>query len=328
MPTEANCAPYTDNQPSIKPNPIKTNIFPTYTEPPMSMKLEIPYDLNATHTLINVFNQYKNMPSSNFLLNYVIAVCEDMLQFNYVYINTLMNLMNTIFPESLILALGPVMCIFMYLFGFILNMVFFIFTWFSNMHWMFRTNMNDSGEGPPKWSEVTWLSPINWWLGCWMVMFMTIVFMFGFLVISAIPISMYHVAIASLVFYRGILNGKEVSAFHLIKDTLIHYKVSIVTIISIAIVMIAFTKLGNVAGMISLVIMMLIYFGLVSTSLYQPIPESHLSPITTYQQAMKTCGSRNANRSGFLYNMFAGQQGGSVVKDLKKIGKMMSNHKI
>ena len=42
LPTEQECFPYTDNKPNI--TPIKTNIFTTFTDPEMSMKLEFPYD--------------------------------------------------------------------------------------------------------------------------------------------------------------------------------------------------------------------------------------------------------------------------------------------
>lgn len=324
LPTEANCAPYTDNQPSIKPSPIKTNIFPTDTEPKMSMKLEIPYDLNANHALLDIFKQYKTMSSSHFLPNYFIAICESMLQFNYSYITVVMNSLNSLLPESVIVGLGPIICMVLYIFGFILNVIYFVYTWFANMNWLFRTNRNDSGEGPPKWSEVTIFSPVSLGLGYGLVLFMTLLLVFWFVFLISIPVTLYHVAILSLMFYRGIINGKEVGPSYLIIETLKYYKVFIVTVISLFMVIQAFTDLGKMAGLISLATAMLIYFGTIGMNLYQPIPESHLSPMTSYRQATKVCSNRSANRHGFFYNMFAGQQGGGVVKDLKKIGKMMS----
>ena len=31
------------------------------------------------------------------------------------------------------------------------------------MGWFFKTNTNDSGTGNPKWEEVTFVSPFNYW---------------------------------------------------------------------------------------------------------------------------------------------------------------------
>ena len=42
LPTESNCYPYTEEKPNIKP--ISTNIFTTFFEPQMSMKINFPYD--------------------------------------------------------------------------------------------------------------------------------------------------------------------------------------------------------------------------------------------------------------------------------------------
>lgn len=325
LPTDANCAPYTDNQPSIKPSPIKTNIFPTYTEPEMSMKLEIPYEMNANHALINIFKQYKTSPSSHFLPNYFISVFESMIQFNYTYITVIMNSLNSLLPESVIIGLGPLLCLMLYLFGFMLNTIYFVYTWFANMYWLFRTNNNHSGEGPPKWSDVTIFSPVNLGLGYGMVVMLTLVLVFWFIFLTAIPFTLYHVVILSLLFYHGTMNGKEIGPFHLIIETLKNYKVSIVSIISMFIIVQAFTELGNVAGIISLVTTALIYFGMIGVSLYKPVTEVGLSPITSYQQAIKTCSNRAASNRGFFTNMFAGQRGGGdIMKDIKKIGQMLS----
>jgi hypothetical protein len=77
LPTEENCYPYTENKPNIES--IKTNIFTTFTEPEMSMKLEFPYDdYNSGNKIIDSFRQYKNKPSSNFLANYFISICEQL----------------------------------------------------------------------------------------------------------------------------------------------------------------------------------------------------------------------------------------------------------
>jgi hypothetical protein len=97
LPTEPTCAPYTSTQPIIKPSPIQTNIFTTFTEPEMSMKLEIPYDeYNSKNKIIDMFREYKEKSSSNFLANYFISITETLIQFDYSMINTIMNFFNSL----------------------------------------------------------------------------------------------------------------------------------------------------------------------------------------------------------------------------------------
>ena len=42
LPTDIHCAPYEDAKPNIQE--IQTNIFTTFTDPPLSMKMKFPYN--------------------------------------------------------------------------------------------------------------------------------------------------------------------------------------------------------------------------------------------------------------------------------------------
>lgn len=113
LPTEQECFPYTDNKPNIKP--IKTNIFTTFTDPEMSMKLEFPYDdYNSKNSILDSFREYKNKPASYFLANYIISIIENLINFNYSSINTIMNTLNGL-PEFVIMILGPLIVVFVFL---------------------------------------------------------------------------------------------------------------------------------------------------------------------------------------------------------------------
>jgi hypothetical protein len=126
LPTEPKCEPYTSNHPDISPSPIQTNIFTTFTEPEMSMKLEIPYDeYNSKNKIIDMFREYKEKSSSNFLANYFISITEMLMQFDYSMINVIMNFFNTL-PESIIVGFGPIFVAFLFSLG-ILLIVFHIF---------------------------------------------------------------------------------------------------------------------------------------------------------------------------------------------------------
>ncbi len=324
LPTEPNCAPYTNSEPNIER--IKTNIFTTFTEPEMSMKLEIPYELNSTNKFIDILRQYKEKPSSHFLLNYFISITESLLQFNYAAINSVMNMMNSTFPESLIVGLGPIITGFIYGFGILLNTLYFVYLWFSHMGWFFKKNKNDTGNGAPDWEDVTITNPVAFGCAIGLVILFAICLLLGFPLLSMLPVILYHNSIISSLLYKGLLNGKQITIFSIIIDVLKYYKVAIVSLISFFIIALAFAKLGPGLGVISLLAVGIIYFGVVSFDLFHPIAESNLTPVTSYNQARKTCATKkeNSERHGFLYNMLIGQKGGNISRELKKIGKQLS----
>ena len=106
LPTDVHCAPYTDSEPNIQP--IKTNIFATGGESPLSMKLSFPYDeYNSKNYILDMFREYKNEPRSNFLANYLISMIETILHFNYSAINKILDMLNGM-PEILLVIFGPI----------------------------------------------------------------------------------------------------------------------------------------------------------------------------------------------------------------------------
>ena len=323
LPTEPNCTPYTSAKASITPSPIQTNIFTTFTDPEMSMKLEIPYDeYNSKHKIIDMFREYKEKSSSNFLANYFISITETLMQFDYSMINTIMNFFNSL-PEALIVGLGPIFVAFLFSFGVLLNGIYFIYLWFSNMYWFFKTNTNVSGEGKPEWEDVTLLSPLNWSLGLGLVILFAILFFFGFAFISFIPFATIFLSVFSCLFYRGKMNGKVVTSFSMITQILKHYKLSFVTAISIFIILLAFSNLGVVPGIFSIITVGLIYWGIIGIDIFYSVKETNLSQSVSYAQAVKKWlgVDKNTKKHGFLYDLAFGQKGGNLSKHLKKIGK-------
>jgi hypothetical protein len=312
LPTEPNCAPYTNVQPNIEK--IQTNIFTTlFTDPEMSMKLEIPNDeRNSRYKIIDMFKDYKEKPNSNFLANYFIAIIEGLMQFDYSFINTYMNLLNGL-PEIVIILIGPFLGIFIFMISIIINHIYFIYLFFASMFWFFKTNTNISGEGKPEWESVTLLDPINWGIGFLLVILYIVIFFIGMPIFMMVPLITLLYCRLSCLFYKGKLNGKPVSSFSIVLELLKHYKVSIVSLISLFVVLNAFTKLGPVPGAFSILTIILIYFGIININIFKSIPEKNLSPSVSYDQAIKKC----PNKSTALYG------GGNITKQLKKINKTL-----
>ena len=324
LPTEPNCAPYTTTQPNISPSPIQTNIFTTFTDPEMSMKLEIPYDdYNSKNKIIDMFREYKDKSSSNFLANYFISITESLMQFDYSMINTIMNFFNNL-PEAVIIGLGPILVSFLICLGVLFNGLYFIYLWFSNMYWFFKTNTNVSGEGKPEWEDVTFWSPLNWCLAVGLVILFIFVFFFGLPFISFIHFATIFYCILSCLSYKGKINGKSVMSFSIIKDVLKHYKLSFVIIMSIFVVILAFSNLGAIPGVFSILTVALIYWGVIGIDIFNPVKETNLSQSVSYNQATKKCPAVFHKKHGFLYNLIFGQKGGNITSELKKIGKNLN----
>jgi hypothetical protein len=324
LPTEDKCFPYTDNIPEIQK--VKTNLFTTFTEPEMSVKLEFPYnEYNSSNVILDKLREYKKSPSSHFLANYFISIIENLIQFNYSIINTIMNMMNEV-PEILIIAFGPIIVGFIFAINMLINEIYLIYLWFVNMYWFFKTNKNDTGKGNPEWDDVTLLTPVNWFLGFGIVILFIILFFVGLPLIAFIPFFILLWCGLSSVMYKGIINNKDVNVFTIIKDVLKYYKVSIVTLISVFVVLLAFSTLGAVPGIFSIITVCLIYFGFVSMDIFNPIEISDLSPVVSNKQAKKICSLKNEikEKHGFLYNLIFGQKGGgNITNQLKKINKYL-----
>lgn len=327
LPTELNCAPYTDIEPIIKPSPIETNIFTTFTDREMSMKLQIPYDINSKNTVIEIIKNYKEN-SSSFLGNYFFSIIESLFQFNYSSINSTMNFVNKLIPETVIICLGPIISGLIYGFKIILNIFYFIYLWFSNMSWLFKINKNDTSDEKSKWEDVTLMSsPVSWVFRIGLSILFTFLLMIAFPFLILLPITCYNYILISILFYKAIFNGKQITSFSIILETFKYYKVIIVSIISLFIILLAFSNLGIIAGVASIVTLLLIYYGVIAMNIFQSIPEKNLSPSVSYEQAKKTCSNINPNKTskkhGFLYNLMFGQKGGNIASELKKIGKKL-----
>jgi hypothetical protein len=319
LPTEDKCFPYTNDKPNIQN--IKTNIFTTLNEPKMSVKLEFPYDeYNASNIFLDNFREYKETSSSHFLANYLISIVESQIQFNYSIINSIMNMMNS-FPETIIVLLGPIIISIIATLNLIINLIYFVYLWFANMYWFFKSNKNDTGKGVPDWDDVTLVSPIDWCFGFGLVILFTILFFIGLPIISFIPFFALLWCILSSIMYKGLINNKDINVFTIVKDVLKYYKISITSIISLFVILISFSTLGSVPGIFSIIIISLIYFGFISMNIFTPIQIINLSPIVSNKQAKKTCTGVTKEKHGFLYDLLIGQKGGNqnITNQLKKI---------
>jgi hypothetical protein len=321
LPTDLHCFPYTDTKPEIQP--IQTNIFTTFTDPELSMKMKFPYnEYNAANKLLDMFREYKNEPGSNFLANYFISIMEALVQFNYSAFNTILNMLNGV-PEILIVLFGPIIVAVLSTIIFLIDHFYLIYLWVANMGWFFKTNANDSNTGKPKWEDVTLVSPFYFWSAVALVILFVILLFFSLPLLSIIASLSMVWCMFSCIAYSAEMNGKNITAASIIQDIFKYYKIPIMGLFSFLVIVSAFTKLGTYPGVFSIITLALIYYGVISIDIFNPINKDHLSLAVSYKQAKKTCSFKELakEKHGLLYSMLFGQSGGDITKELKNIGK-------
>jgi hypothetical protein len=326
LPTEINCYPYSESKPTIQS--IQTNIFTTFTDPPMSKKMSFPYnEYNSKNKIIDLFRDYKKQYNSNFMPNYLISIIESLFVFNYSAINYISNLLNEL-PEIILVFFGPIIVSIITTIIFLYDFLYLIYLWFSKMSWFFKKNENTDVNGKPDW-KYDFMNPISVFCGVGLVILFTIFFFVGLtLGLGFFPLFTMVWCLFTCITYTAEMDGKSVFSYDIVAKLFKYYKVSFMTILCFLLIISAFVNLGVGPGIFALITLLLIYLGVISIDVFKAGVEEGLSPITSYKQAKKSCNSNVTPKSkhGALYDLMFDQfGGGNITKELKNIGKQMAN---
>ena len=298
LPTNINCFPYTDDIPDIKE--ILINIF---TKNKQSMKIKFPPD--SKNALLDIFREYKNESSSHFLANYFISIIESLLSFNFSSFNFMLNGMNSI-PESVILLLGPILFPIFLSFLFITDCFYFIYLWFSEMSWFFKENQNKDTDNKPNWVNISFIEPINYAFAFGLVfLFVILFFVFGITTLPVLPLITITWCIFTCLFTKSVLNNKPTNILDIISMSFQLYKVPLMIIMSIFLILTVFSSLGSVPGIISIFIILLIYFKIIPIDLYNNMRETEnmYSQLVGYDQAKRICKVKKPTSGLFSFFM-------------------------
>ena len=326
LPTDADCFPFSDSKPTV--TPIDTNIFKTYADPniPKSIKLKFPYDENSEFELLKILREYKNSYDSSNIINYFISIIESLIYFDFKLINTTFNTLNGV-PEGLVVLFGPFILGVISVILLLCNCIYGLFLWFYNMSWLFKKNTNTEKEKKPIWEDVTITQPFGYGMSIFLVIMLSIILLFFapfFIGIDSLISSFCTLILFS---YTGTMADKPSGFITVLGEATKVYKISLMVILSILIVSSAFTYLGISNGIVFLIGVLCIYFGVLNMNLFTPITETKLTPFTVTKEVQakrNVCKIVDSKENhGLLYNMFFGgnQTGGKLVNDLKKIGK-------
>jgi hypothetical protein len=325
LPTDENCAPYTNQAPEFKNKSSDMNIFKSaFFDPEFSEKISIKYTAdNSRSQLLDMLRAYKEKSNSNNVGNYMISFIEKLVAFMFNVINMILGMVNQI-PEPVIILGGPFASMFVVPFVALIGVIYSIMLWFTEMKWLFKQNSNETGDGGPVWVDASGVKElcIAWFLV--IVFFWIFVFLLvfqGFSGIVGLVIIFINFFILTT---KGTMNNKNVGPLNIVKDVFRYYKVIITVIITLSVVLNAFGILGTVPGLFSIATVALIYFGIVGINLYEPINPQNVSAIVTDEQFVKLCAipKKAPAKKGFWSSLLSGGANAKkLVREIKKIGR-------
>lgn len=310
LPTEKKCSPYTDSKISVEKldMDIFTTIDKSIPEQQKNLSMKISFnnnEYNSKNYLIDSGKYYKYSSSST-ILNYLIDTFESILQKDYLFLNIIMNWVNNNFSEWAIILFSPIILTINFLLMIFVDFLSFCYFWFVKMSWFFKTNTNEKGK--PNWEND--INPVNWILGCCLVFIFFILFLI--LLFVGTPIILFRVlyVIITSLLYKGVINQNiNVNAFSLIFEIIKNYKLSIIWTITIFIVILSLSYLGLIPGLLTVLVVYLIYSKKIDTDIFDPISlKNYTSYIGNFNQATKKCydTTETNHKNGFLYNLLLG----------------------
>jgi hypothetical protein len=331
LPTSLECYPYTETSPEIQK--VLTNIFITNTEPQESVKLSFPVDkYNSKNVILDMFRKYKEQPKSNFLINYIIAILEGLINYSNNALTSFFNLLNGA-PEIVIVLFGPILSAIYFGLAPIIGIFVFIYYYFAEMKWFFKVNANANANtntnvnSKPVWNDVNLIEPINYGSALFLVFVFFILFwILLFTVTPMLAIGTFYICLLMSFGYKGEIDNKKASIFTIIQEMFKHYKVTMTTVFSIMIIISAFSNLGAVSGVFSMLTVLLIYFNFIPINIFESIKATNLTPLSSFEQAYKKCDGTSSKPKTFFQNFenfFDNKKGGGIGRELKKLNKNM-----
>jgi hypothetical protein len=327
LPTSLECYPYTETLPEIQK--VLTNIFITNTEPQESVKLSFPFDkYNSKNVILDMFRKYKEQPKSNFLINYIIAILEGLINYSNNALTSFYNLLNGA-PEMLIILFGPILSVIYFGLAPIIGIFVFIYYYFIEMKWFFKENTNTNVNSKPVWSDVNLFETTSYASALFLVFVFFILFwILLFTLTPMLSIGIFYTCLLMSFGYKGEIDNKKTSIFTIMQEMFKHYKVTMTSVFSIMIIISAFSNLGAISGVFSMLTVLLIYFNFIPINIFESIKATNLSPLSTFEQAYKKCNYTVKNYPITFYellsNFFDNKKGGGIGRELKKLNKKLN----
>lgn len=173
LPTNMNCRPYTNTQPIFETTEPEVNIdvvkiydsdskkYETF-----STKLVFPIkDDTMNHFILDKLRKVSQQHNTSRLTMYLVDILNNLFSFNFGAISFILNSMNSMFSESVIIVLGPILLQYLLLAGYFVNVIVGIILFIVCAGRLFKYNSNNDSNSisdpasPPNWKPASSFSP-------------------------------------------------------------------------------------------------------------------------------------------------------------------------
>ena len=270
LPTNIKRYPYTDI-PAVPLDKATQDLFSGDDK----KTIAVPVDGdNAKNWALNGLYSYETNPDSSFIGNYFSAICDAILNNNYVYMSACLNAMNSRLSEWAIIFLAPLFVPLLIAILLVYDQLYLLYLVFAKMGWFFKRNTNETGRGEPEWKDVTLSQPVTMFVSLtllWIFIVLIIVFTFvppfamaPYLITSAGIL----LSILSVLSYKAMgSRSKNISSIDVVPGVFSHYKQMLVFIYAIGVILTAFSVMGAVPGIAAIAAVLAMYYG---TDVFNP----------------------------------------------------------
>jgi len=320
IPTSEDCKPYEDTPPIYKDNlgnpinKIECNIFETLFEDDKKSDtfwFNTNNIRNSDNSFLDWLRDKKNDSNSRFFY-YLYIVIEKIFLFDFVVLNWMFGWLNGL-PEWIVVLFGPIIFIFI---GAILigcSSIYYVLLSIITPFSVFlkeKANKGDLQSQLPngitweklpnkyKWKEMCGWS---WWIGLGFAFFL-LLFMLVFFAISAPMAALITIwCLATIFSYVGYKNEtiivdnvskiveEKVTVSKVIGETYGQYKSLIAFIVTILVILTAFSNLGVYSGVTSILIGISIYFQWIPITIFEKFDYTRLTAYKNLEQPKKEC---------------------------------------
>jgi hypothetical protein len=205
----------------------------------------------------------------------------------------LYEFLTILFGPWLFLVLIPLITIFMFFYS--------IYLWFVEFNWLFRENKNTQEGNYPVWENVTFMEGYSFCISCIlalvMLIFIGIMYSLGFIVVNGVTSLIFLSCLVSAMMMKSLISDGEnmMQSYGIGKtftDLLFSKMHLIMIIISVMMIIYAFTYLGGISGAFAIIAILVLFVGLIGNSLYnRQIPKDSTEGLTNEEvdQAKKIC---------------------------------------
>lgn len=332
LPTDKECYPYTEVKPDIKTVPININISSIgNSDEQLSEKVSFNFDENKKNILLDFLRKTMESAKISGLIMYFCSIIQELSVFNYKTNETILNSINSSLPEWFIMFVMPFFLPVIWTIIFFSNWFVLFYHWFAKLEWLFKKNTNTDKNKKPNWVDVSLFSPIQYGLSVfiafWIIILYFIIIFIPLPIVSSLSFILMLYASLNPLFLDGTKkNGSNYSFFNSFAENIKYHLNTIMYILSFTLILGSFSNFGTICGVFSVLATLLIYFEIIPIPLFKKtIPDlKDLSPLTSFNQAKRTCPSIIDNKSrSLLSKLTLGlmKGGGSGENDIANLSK-------